>query len=789
MISGTMSKHASKSHADVLTADAMENIISLIFSFVGLSVSCDAMGIESFPLLCRALGCHENVSSKFEKCQGLPPVNQSVARNSRSSLGFNIGDLVHVWSNSFRKWFEDGTITQIRSDGALFVQYNRQKPSAKWVPTLAAQRLLRVPSFPVQTNPHARGNVLSEHVLAEKMVDEQRLCDDTGSGLFSDCVVLVSSLGGVCMSARRKQLLQARVQDCGGAVAETWSPAVTHLVVAPEVSEITLQSEYGQASRGLDFVAVVNDLWLCNSLIRGRRLPERDYLWHSTRKPADELPTTPPRMSNRSASDTSTPETKRRRYGELHESKAKVYPLREGDWTCPKCGQHNFRKRDICWREGCGCLRAENDIENTKDHIKHQIGEGDSQLSQAQNATDASRTPEALRGLIEEEFRTCADGWGARGDKWRSWQYKKAELLMKQAQSLSRYDLEQLGLTPKFVDKCKEIQRNGFLEQAIRFREDPDLRVLLELTRMHGVGEKLAHRWLRMGVRSLDDVRCRVDLLPSSVSGPATGLSKGQRLALQFVDDFREKIGRIEVEKFAESVRQQLNSLSISGHVVPCGSYRAGEEWSSSVILVISVENNADIGELSEQILSSLRQSGLLVADLSCGTLAEPWARTVCRPAGAEPPHARVFLGVGQGLPASGDKVRFRRLDLVFCAHEALPFATIQWTGNDGGIFNRELKRIAAFRGFHLSTTFLCKADREGVRGRNVGNVCRAGFRINCATEEDVFTALGLPYQPPDKRRMDSDMLALVERASLTISAYRTEVKAAFDRANNLLQA
>merc|ERR1719181_2186602 len=92
------------------------------------------------------------------------------------------------------------------------------------------------------------------------------------------------------------------------------------------------------------------------------------------------------------------------------------------------------------------------------------------------------KSPEAVRELIEEEFRTCADAWGARGDKWRSWQYKKAELLMKQARDLSRDDLEHLGLTAKFIEKCEEIQRHGFLEQAACFRKDQDMCALLELT-------------------------------------------------------------------------------------------------------------------------------------------------------------------------------------------------------------------------------------------------------------------------------------------------------------------
>jgi DNA polymerase IV len=357
---------------------------------------------------------------------------------------------------------------------------------------------------------------------------------------------------------------------------------------------------------------------------------------------------------------------------------------------------------------------------------------------------------------------------------------------MKQAQGLSKEDLEQLGLTTKFVEKCEEIQRQGFLEQAACFRKDPKIVSLLELTRIHGVGEKLAHRWLRSGARTLEDVRNMVDVLPSSPHGPATGLTRSQRVALQFVDDFQKKIERPETERFVAEIDRHIRDLKIEGFSVACGGYRVGAALSSSVVLVVCLNDGTDIRESSEQILGALRDSGRLVADLSCGTVAEPWARTACRPAGGEPPYARVFLGIAEGLPRDAERAHFRRLDLVFCTREALPFATIQWSGNDGGIFNRELKRIAAFRGLHLSTTYLCRADREGVKGRNVGNVCRAGFCIPCATEEDVFAALGLPFRPPEKRQVDADMLATVDKAALSISAFRAETKVAFDQAKDV---
>lgn len=575
---------------------------------------------------------------------------------------------------------------------------------------------------------------------------------------------------------------------------------MTHLVVVPEATEAALHAEYPNLPERPDSVTVVTDMWVCDSLVHGRRQPEKDYTWHSAKQPLEEPPATPPAVpSKRSAGfDLQTPEAKRFRSSRTEASRerskmdpatsightgktAKRFTFMDGDWNCPNCGHHNFRKRRTCWRLNCGCPRPDDD---RGDAAKQQAaGHGPEVVLPGSGAvTGGARSPEAVRDLIEEEFRTCADAWAARGDKWRSWQYKKAELLIKQAVGISREDLGQLGLTPKFVQKCEEIQQQGFLEQAAHFRSDPDMRALLELTRIHGVGEKLAHRWLRLGVRSLDDVRSKKDALPSSPGGPPTGLSKQQRLALQFVDDIQLKICRAEAERFEAEVNRHIKALSMPALVVPCGSYRTGDDLLPSVILVVCVGAGAAINEESERLLESLR-NGLVVADLSCGAMEESWTRTVVRPAGGEPPYARVFLGVAQGLPGPGETARFRRMDLVFCSREALPFATIQWTGNDGGIFNRELKRIAAFRGLHLSTTFVCQADREGAHGRNVGNVCRTGPCIPCADESAVFAALGLPYRPPERRRVDAEMLAAVEEAAAAVPAYRLAVRADLDRA------
>eukprot|EP00435_Cladocopium_sp_Y103_P037372 s3391_g9.t2 len=368
---------------------------------------------------------------------------------------------------------------------------------------------------------------------------------------------------------------------------------------------------------------------------------------------------------------------------------------------------------------------------------------------------------EDLRAKVVDEFRTCSAAWAVRGDKWRSWQYKKAENLVAQARSsMCAQDLKSIGLTPKFVQKCLEIRERGYLEQAEAFRKDADIHALLELTRIHGVGPALAQAWLRCGVRSIADVRSRVDTLPGTATGAATGLSKVQRLGLRFVEDFQVPVCRSEVERIYTQVLRQAEAAEIDAQVVPCGAYRRGDALCGGITLVISFPGDGTVEEAAAAYLKAM--DGILVADLSGASTTMASAARV--PGDDDPTDsAQACLGVVRGCPVDGEPMRYRRCDFVFCRHNSLPFVTLQWTGSDGGLFNREMKRIAAMRGFHLSHTYMCKADREGTRGRQVGEVCRAGAKIFCEDERAIFAAIGLPYR---RREVDAELLRLVEEAA-----------------------
>jgi hypothetical protein len=339
--------------------EALERIISLIFEFAGLA-SCHLYGVSAGGLqglrdaLTNCAGeCATQSRSKSQTSPSQRAPIRKVCQARPSPLGLSIGDPVQIWSNSLGKWFDDGKVQDISDTGALFVRYNQSKPSGKWIPIAASHRLLRKPS-------DGMGGASSSLLRHDRALQKVAELNQTPGkvGIFTHCVVFISHLGGTCMTSRRKQLIINRIQEGGGASPDIWNDEVTHLVVVPEVLEASLQKEYGEMSRGLNFVAVVTDLWVCNSLVFSRRLPERDYLWHSTRRPPEEVPPTPPPTIGKRAlaSDMWSPEAKRLRPHQQVKEQGNGHQLHLTTSSCSKPQKYPFKERDHC------CSRQRNEL-------------------------------------------------------------------------------------------------------------------------------------------------------------------------------------------------------------------------------------------------------------------------------------------------------------------------------------------------------------------------------------------------------------------------------------------
>ncbi|CAJ1355710.1 unnamed protein product, partial [Effrenium voratum] len=156
---------------------------------------------------------------------------------------------------------------------------------ASWLYGKAANRAASAADAPVQLSEaaHRAASAADAPVQLSEVLDAPVQAE----GIFSGCVILVwagappvasqlehccETIGGTAMSLTRKRLLEARVRECGGRIAETFGGEVTHLVVGMQLPRTGLHFEAGGCFK-------VTDSWLCESLLLGKRLPEQRYLW------------------------------------------------------------------------------------------------------------------------------------------------------------------------------------------------------------------------------------------------------------------------------------------------------------------------------------------------------------------------------------------------------------------------------------------------------------------------------------------------------------------------------
>jgi len=261
----------------------------------------------------------------------------------------------------------------------------------------------------------------------------------------------------------------------------------------------------------------------------------------------------------------------------------------------------------------------------------------------------------------------------ALGDTWRSFTFRRVASLLKQLDYTVERE-EQVhelasrfrGLGKKTAAKLIEILRNlreqetkeepdrseqessrkAMLQRLEQLHQRADVKAVFELTKIHGVGAKLALKWHHeLGVQNLSDVKYlvgdldedfigsdleeeleedtlqpsadRTDLnstismpglkpsqsirssaqlshvsatvLSKTTSGTLNGkLSRTQSVGLTFVEDTQRRIPRSEVEAIKDYIERVVRRISPQAVVICCGSYRRGAESSGDVDILIS---------------------------------------------------------------------------------------------------------------------------------------------------------------------------------------------------------
>jgi DNA polymerase/3'-5' exonuclease PolX len=405
--------------------------------------------------------------------------------------------------------------------------------------------------------------------------------------------------------------------------------------------------------------------------------------------------------------------------------------------------------------------------------------------------------------LIDQLLR-LKEVYRASGDKWREYAYNKA---LSQIKKLTRRietadDVRSLpGVGGSILSKIEEILATGRSAKLEYLENTPEIAALETLTKVWGIGPSTARKLFQQGATGVESLR--------TVPTLRAQLSAAQLVGLKWYDDLLLRIPRAEVAlvervvcgalerlgftplhpdaeeqavpttvpppsacgtplstataagspaaaSVATSMRVKGGSSKRTMSVMTCGSYRRGKNTSGDVdVLLCDRSGRYDEGVLQLLVneivpkASQPRPCFDIVDKLTHGARSH------------EETHHDTWFGVvriapcvaeGSSAPAAdcpcehredGSHIA-RRLDVKLYPAAHYPFAVLYFTGSD--YFNRSMRLYAQKKGMSLS-------DKELVPVIRVhGDKVHEGAAIPCATERDIFAALGLPYKAPRQR-------------------------------------
>lgn len=226
-----------------------------------------------------------------------------------------------------------------------------------------------------------------------------------------------------------------------------------------------------------------------------------------------------------------------------------------------------------------------------------------------------------------------------------------------------------------------------------------------DLMRVHGIGiTKATELHQTYGVKDVEGLKQLVLIKPEI-------LNDKQKMALQYVDDFSQRIPRKEMERHNTLVIETIHSIDSLFTVQLTGSFRRQQASSGDIdVLITHPDPTKGIGEITD----ALMKAGYIIDAFAKGPKK---CLAVCK--------------------LKRHKVA-RRIDLMLATPSEYPFALLYFTGC--GEFNIKMRNIALSQGYSM--------NEHGMKNVSTNTYVDHEFK----TEQDIFTFLGLEYVLPIDR-------------------------------------
>lgn len=313
------------------------------------------------------------------------------------------------------------------------------------------------------------------------------------------------------------------------------------------------------------------------------------------------------------------------------------------------------------------------------------------------------------------------------GEQFRAKAYQKAQdsIMTYPSAITSLKQLEGLpGIGPTIMEKFKEYLETG----TLRILEQEKTNPINILTDVYGIGPKKAEELVKVGVKTIADLRVRQDELLNDI----------QKIGLEFYEDILQRIPRQEIEEYKGVFISVATSVAAKNAFEIVGSYRRGAQDSGDIDVIITGET----GLLYKELIDELIKRKIILHVLSRG------------------PSKTLVIAK---LPNHGVA---RRLDFLYAPPNEYAFALLYFTGSK--IFNTVMRQKALNQGYTLNEHGICHLTADKKKGSPVLQPF--------PTEKSIFDFLQMLYKTP-LERSNMDGGGAILPASLEPSVIKDENK------------
>jgi DNA polymerase/3'-5' exonuclease PolX len=268
------------------------------------------------------------------------------------------------------------------------------------------------------------------------------------------------------------------------------------------------------------------------------------------------------------------------------------------------------------------------------------------------------------------------------------------------------------GIGKGTIDRIIEILKTGHLKEIKKIsKKDQDHeKIINELEMVHGIGRKLAIELYEMGIKSIKDLKEKVN---DNVIKVNNTIMKG----LLYHNKIKQKIPRKEIDKYYKYIQKIINNLNKdlndnNKYIFEiCGSYRRENPTSNDIDIIFSKINAKTESKHLNKIVNSLEP--ILIDSFITA------------------PYTKKYMGIS----CLGDDYLYRRIDMRFVPYQSYYSALLYFTGSVD--LNTNMRKKAKSMGYKLSEYGLY-SDKK---------------LLPVKSEEDIFKLLEMDYLEPSERQ------------------------------------